>query len=222
MQNETPFFEFRGPFGVPVQINPSLIMLFVIIVVIGGGNDILWSLTFFIMLVISIFLHELGHAWGYLIQGLPVRNITLHGGGGYCQGVHSATPYEEELVVAMGPIVNLILWAVCGLISEFAPADSYEIAMVLSYLGYFATLNLYLAIFNLIPVHPLDGGKLFHLFAMRLTSYEIATRISGAVGTVLSVLWIPAALWFYFTNGWFLFFFPSIIMHYNMFRNKRA
>ena len=44
-------------------------------------------------------LHEMGHAWGALVQGVPVRRIMLHGGGGFCERARSATAREDELIV---------------------------------------------------------------------------------------------------------------------------
>lgn len=218
MFSNKPIYQFKGPFGVPVQIDSSFSMLFIMLVVLGGGSDILWSLTFFAMLTVSIFLHELGHAWGNLVQGQPVRRIVMHGGGGFCERMKSCAPREEELIVAMGPIVNLVLWAASGLTAEFVIPSSSRTAIV--YAEYFGHLNLMLAIFNLIPVHPLDGGKLFQLGLMRIFSNSTATKVSGAVGMVLSALWIPAAILFFITYGWVLFFFPSIALHYQMFKNK--
>jgi len=63
----------------------------------------------------SIFLHELGHAWGTIVQGIPVRRIMIYGGGGFCERSRSASVKQRELIVAMGPIVNLVIWAFASL-----------------------------------------------------------------------------------------------------------
>jgi hypothetical protein len=75
----------------------------------GEGAD--FSATLPCCLVGSIFLHELGHAWGATVQGVPVRRIVINGGGGFCEQARSATRRQDELIVAMGPIVNLTIWA---------------------------------------------------------------------------------------------------------------
>ena len=141
----------------------------------------------------------------------------LYGGGGFCERKVSASRYQQEFIVAMGPIVNLTLWAVASLI---APAISDpEIGWVIDTIAW---TNLFLAIFNLIPVHPLDGGKLFELILLRLMPPRVAIRISGAVGFVLAILWIPAMIFSYLTVGLFLIFVPPVLMHWNMMRHADA
>ena len=92
----------------------------------------------------------------------------------------------------------------------------------LYYIWLFGYLNLILFAFNMIPVQPLDGGKLFHLVMLRLMSPDLAQRITGMVGLVLSVAWIPAMIGLFYFHGWFLFFIPSIAAHYRMMRGTPA
>ena len=89
-----------------------------------------------------------------------------------------------------------------------------------SYLMLFARLNLALFVFNLLPVHPLDGGKLSHLFLLRFLPQSSAMRIAGAVGLVFAVLWWPALIYVYITYGWLLLFAPPIAYHYHMARGE--
>ena len=215
--SENPIFEFRGPWGVPIQVGGSLMLLALIFVPLGGSSDMLfYGLISFGMLIASIFLHELGHAWGCLIQGIPVRRIMLYGGGGFCERSASATPYEEELIVAMGPIVNLVIWAVASLLAPMM-ADP-TMAWALYWLG---QMNLFLALFNLLPVMPLDGGKLFQLLLMRFMPPFAATRLAGWIGLFMTVLWIPMMIWVYFTLGFVLFFIPPFGLHVQMTRATR-
>ena len=216
--NDNPIYEFRGPFGVPVQIGGSFILLFFVFVSFNHGpREMMYDLAFLGLLVGSIFLHELGHAWGCLIQNVPVRRIMIYGGGGFCERTRSATRYEQELIVAMGPIVNLVIWAVASLSLPFLTANgSYgNLAWTLETLAY---INIFLAIFNLLPVHPLDGGKLFQLLLMRFLKPSSATRISGGVGLLFSVLWIPMMVFTYTQFGLVLFFIPPFGLHLQMLR----
>lgn len=217
-QDSNPIFEFRGPWGVPVQIGASLILLFLLIVDFGGGPvSLAYGLMFFAILIGSIFLHELGHAWGCLIQGVPVSRIMIFGGGGFCEQSRSATKYEQELIVAMGPIVNLVIWALASLVSPYI--DDPEIGWAIDTIAY---VNLFLAILNLLPAHPLDGGKLFQLFLHRILPAAAAVRISGAVGLIISLLWIPAMAWMFVNLGLLLLFFPSPIVHWHMLMGRTA
>ena len=212
--NESPIIEFRGLFGVPVQVGSSILILILIFVGFGGSAASLpYDLALVAMLVGSIYLHELGHAWGCLVQGVPVRRIVIYGGGGFCEHARSPGQYEQELIVAMGPIVNFTIWALASLAVPYM--ESWVMIWALSWL---ALINLFLGLFNLLPVHPLDGGKLFQLLLLRFLPARTATRISGGVGVVFAVLWIPLALWLFFTIGLILFFFPSIRLHMQMLR----
>lgn len=212
--SDKPIGELAGPWGVPIQFGGSLFLLFLVFVNFAAGPQVmLYDLMFFLILVTSIFLHELGHAWGALIQGIPVRRIMIFGGGGFCEYAKAATPRERELMVAMGPIVNAVLWAVFSLLSQLI--SDPEINWVFETI---ATVNFYLLIFNLIPVQPLDGGKLFVLFLYRYLNENWAVRISGFVGLVLCLLWIPAMLLGFAAFGFLLMFLPSIKMHWRMFR----
>ncbi|NNE78859.1 MAG: hypothetical protein HKN18_01180 [Silicimonas sp.] len=213
-----PIFEFRGPWGVPIQFGASIFILAIILIDFSGTpRSFAFDLMFFGILIGSIFLHELGHAWGALIQGVPVRRIMLYGGGGFCEHTRSATRHEQELIVAMGPIVNLALWAIAGLIAPMIsdPETKWVFQTI-------AWVNGFLAILNMVPVHPLDGGKLFELLLHRLLPPDLAIRISAGVGLVLSVLWVPVMVLWFMTSGVALLFLPSIRLHWEMLRRQGA
>lgn len=215
--NDTPIATFRGPWGIPVQIGGSIIILPLIFIGFGGGAaTLVYDLIFVAILIVSIFLHELGHAWGCVVQGVPVRRIMIHGGGGFCEHARSPDYRQQELIVAMGPIVNLAIWAVASLA---APAMTPGVAAWAVY--WLGLINLFLALFNMLPVHPLDGGKLFQLLLLRFLPSGTATRVSGGVGLAVALLWIPGMLWLFFSVGLVLFFFPSIRMHWQMLQVAR-
>lgn len=175
--------EVRGPWGVPIQFGASIMILPLIFIDFGGTpRTFAFDLMFLAILLGSIFLHELGHAWGNLIQGIPVGRILLHGGGGLCSYKRSASRRERELVVAMGPIVNLALWATASLAAPLI--GDPELGWAVETLAW---VNIYLAVFNLMPVQPLDGGKLLELMLHRLLPPAAATRIAGAVGLLVVV-----------------------------------
>jgi len=209
-------YEFRGVFGVPVQIGSSILLLVFLFLSFGSSGAQLFYNAIFLGLVLgSIYLHELGHAWATLIQGIPVRRIMIYGGGGFCERTRSANARQDELIVAMGPIVNLTIWAVASLVWPYMPEGILMWAVNL-----LAWINLFLAIFNMIPVQPLDGGKLFHLLLLRFMSPGMATRIAGGVGLVIAVLWIPAMILAYIKLGFLLFFIPPISLHWQMLRRQ--
>lgn len=205
-------FAFRGPWGVPVEVNASLLLLPLLLLDFSAtSREFAFDLMFFLILVGSIYLHELGHAWGCLIQGVPVKRVVLHCAGGFCERTRSATRYEQELIVAMGPIVTLTLWAIAGLIAPFI-ADP-EIAWVFWTIS---SLNGFLALLNLMPVNPLDGGKLFSLLMHRLFRPRAAIFVSAAVGLICAVAWVPMTIYGYLQFGFVLFFLPSVALHWRM------
>ena len=221
--------EFRGPWGVPIQIDSSLLLLLGFLVYMSLGPGFLYGVVFAAILLGSILLHELGHAWGCLIQGIGVRRVVLHGGGGFCEQVSSAGRRESELILAAGPLVNLGLWALSGIVSwlliatvgkdAFESAFFWDVIWAIQITGW---INLLLFALNMLPLQPLDGGRLLHLALLRILPVEPAARVTGAIGLVLSVAWFPAAIWFYVNYGFILFFVPSIALHYRMMRGDLA
>lgn len=214
MLSEKVLFEFRGPFGTPVQIGNSVIMLgFLILMVNGGMAGIVPAAIFFALLMGSIFAHEMGHAWGCHIQGIPVRRVMLFGGGGFCEPARSTNRHQDELIVAMGPIVNLTIWAVGSL-----AVNHLGYGVLTPIVAQLAFLNLLLAIFNLLPVMPLDGGRLLQLILMRFMAPRSATKLAGGIGLIMCALWVPVLIMGFVLMGFVLFFFPSFKLHLQMWR----
>lgn len=210
-----PLFRFYGPWGVPVEIGVSIIFLPIILMdFTASAAGFAYDAMFLLILLGSIFLHELGHAWGCLIQGVPVKRIVLYCGGGFCERSRSATRHEQELIVAMGPIVTLVLWAGAGLIAPFI--SDPEIAWVFWTIS---GVNGFLAVLNLLPVNPLDGGKLFALTMYRLMRPKYAMAISATVGLFCAFIWVPLMLYGFVTFGFVLFFVPSLGLHWQMLKD---
>lgn len=235
LRSETPIFAFRGPMGVRVEVSGSIIFLALIFVGVSATSteDLMRGAMLFAIVVTSIFAHEFGHAWGAKVQGVKVEKVVLHGGGGYCQ--HAATGRDKAgFIVAMGPVVNLALWAISSLIVYYIVAGLEEEAAanltpneaaldallwklrVAEACDMFAKINLVLFALNMVPVQPLDGGRLLHLGLLRVFPQPTALRVAGAVGLVFAVIWFPAMLLLYFSMGWILLFFPAIGIHWRM------
>lgn len=213
----SPIFQVRGPWAVPVEVNASIVLLPLILIDFSGSpQSLAYDVMFVVILLGSIFLHEVGHAWGCLVQNIPVKRIVMYGGGGWCERSRSASRYEQELIVAMGPIVNLFLWAAAGLIAPLI--SDPETAWVFWTIS---SVNGFLAVLNLLPVNPLDGGKLFALGMRRLFRAQTAMLISAIVGLVCAVLWVPVMVYGFINFGFILFFVPSVAVHWRMLRQAR-
>ena len=154
----------------------------------GGARPAYWlaaALTALIFFV-SILVHELGHSWVALRHGIPIRGITLFVFGGLAQiGREPATPAAEFRIALAGPLTSL------GLAGLFAAAwfVTREITLVAGAAFWLARINLMVALFNLVPGFPLDGGRLLRAVAWHWTgSFDRATHMATVAGRVISTL----------------------------------
>lgn len=165
---------------------------------------------------VSIILHELGHTLVARAFGLPIRSITLFvfGGVAEMEGEPKA-PLTELLMAIAGPIVSVLLGlAFLALAALVPPTAPPEYAGVLHYLG---VLNLALAIFNMAPAFPLDGGRVLRALIWLFTADALrATRIAARSGEVIGIIMIAlgavaaltshlvGGLW-WVVLGWFIY-----------------
>ena len=215
MFNDKAIARFRGPWGVPIEIGSSLPLL-ILIILMANGSPSLFVISFVVVIIASIFLHELGHAWGCIVQGIPVTRVMIYGGGGFCLPARAPSHREDELIVAMGPIVNIALWALASLSTPLVEGGALSVI-----LWQIKVVNVALFGLNMLPVQPLDGGKLLHLALLRFMPPLPALKITGFVGLIISILWIPAMVMVWFSLGFFILFMPKIGLHWAMFRAKR-
>lgn len=160
---------------------------------------ILTSLLFFS----SIFLHELAHSFVALAKGIPVRSITLFVFGGVAQiGKEPDRPLTEFQIAIAGPITSAVLALAFGLISHLAE-DQLEHVAALG--GWLASINLMLALFNLVPGFPLDGGRILRAVLWHVTgSFSKATRIAAGSGQTVGYALIVGGIWTGLVTGnWF-------------------
>jgi Zn-dependent protease/CBS domain-containing protein len=166
-----------------------------------------------IMLFVSVLLHELGHSVIAMHYKIPVRSITLFIFGGVAQiGAEPPSAAAEFWIAIAGPIVSFALAAFFSLLQPaFAGA-----AALLALAKYLAYINGTLALFNLIPGFPLDGGRVFRAIVWGVTrSLHRATLVAANVGRGIAFLFIIVGVWQMFTGnfgsglwiafiGWFL------------------
>jgi Zn-dependent protease len=141
----------------------------------------------------SLLAHELGHAFTSLDRGIPVVGITLFALGGVTESTREARRARDEFViVGVGPFISLVLAAVFGLAyTAAAPAQPFAVV-----LGYLAWANLLLAIFNLVPGYPLDGGRLLRSILWAVTGNpHRSTRWAARVGQVFAVALAGLGVW---------------------------
>lgn len=133
----------------------------------------------------SVLVHELGHAIAARLYGVPTKGITLWFLGGVAQLEDMPRARGAEAVVAIvGPITSALLAGLFALTVGWVPLPD-TIAFVVAYL---AVMNTALAIFNLLPALPLDGGRVLRSLLAIPMSRERATAIAGAISRLVAVV----------------------------------
>jgi len=168
---------------------------------------ILTSLLFFA----SVITHELAHSILAIRNNIPVKEITLFVFGGVSQITKEATSPRAELLIAIvGPLTSLALAGIFyGLYLLLAGTQQILAASSMQWL---ALINVILAVFNLIPGFPLDGGRIFRALVWQRThDYHRATRIATKVGQGIAYAFIAGGIALIFAlqlwlNGMWLIF----------------
>jgi Zn-dependent protease len=152
------------------------------------------SLLFFA----SVVAHELAHSLVGKAYGVPVKSITLFIFGGIAQMTREAScPGAEFRMAAAGPVCSLVIGGLFYLILLVTPVTE-PISIMIQWL---AIINVALAVFNLIPGFPLDGGRVLRSFLWRTSgNYMHSTRIATQVGRGVGYLFIAGGIAIIFTQ----------------------
>jgi Zn-dependent protease len=186
-------------FGIELQIHPSwLISLFIlsyyayidiapsVVRPDSEGARLLVALLFAILIAVCIVAHELSHSLVARVYGLPVKRITLFAFGGVSQIEREAPHPRAEFSIALaGPLSSVVIACVLAGISRVIHPAHSRLPGLWGQLG---ALNMYLALFNLIPAFPMDGGRVLRSGLWALGSRARATRWAVAVGRSFAML----------------------------------
>ena len=202
--------------GISVYVHATFLLLIAWLALIGWtqGHDarsVVNGIIFILALFVCVVLHEVGHALAAKHYGIGTRDITLLPIGGVSRLERMPEAPQQELWVALaGPAVSLgisvvlflLLWAVG------APISISQIAQMASRPGVFAFVeqlmfaNLVLAVFNLLPAFPMDGGRVLRALLGRYMDHARATRVAATVGQGMALLFGLLGL---LTNPFLLF-----------------
>ena len=236
-------FRVATIFGIEIRLHLSLLVIFVLVtyslarVMLPGWHPDwsavqLWSTSLIasVLFFASLLAHELSHSLVAIAHGIKVPRITLFLFGGMAEIENEApTPKIEFLMAGAGPLMSLFLGFLFLSIAEWlAPPDLIleglaeganplaELSSAASIALWLGSINLILAIFNLVPGFPLDGGRLFRAALWwRHGDYRRATERAAAVGKGFGWLLVAVGAFQVFSGdplgglwliliGWFL------------------
>jgi len=160
----------------------------------SGGSSAAWTSVIFILLVfLCVLLHEFGHIFTARIFGVVTPDVVLLPIGGVARLERiPEKPMEEFLIAIAGPLVNIVIAGLLLTIggadvssnAAFAGLDNTKIPMV----DKLAAVNLFLAIFNLIPAFPMDGGRVLRAALSARLGFVRATEIAASIGQFAAFL----------------------------------
>lgn len=210
-------FDIGRWFGFPIRIDYSWFIVFAMVLWtfatwefparLPGQTDQVYGLmgvSAALLLFLSVLLHELAHSAVARTTGISVERITLFIFGGVAEMSSEASrPRDEFAVTAAGPVSSFILAAMFFGLARLA-LDAGVAAPVVVVSEFVGVLNLALAIFNLIPAFPLDGGRLLRSVLWKITgSLSRATRWATLAGRAFG--WLLIAHGMYHVIGGRLF-----------------
>lgn len=137
-------------------------------------------------LFVSVGIHELGHSWAAMRYGIRTESITLWILGGLASLSEMPKEWTREFSIAIaGPITSFLVAGVCLLGVTAVPSSAPVLVFVV---GWLAVTNVILAVFNLVPAFPMDGGRILRATLASRLSYTNATRVAARIGTIFAVL----------------------------------
>ncbi|MDG5757811.1 CBS domain-containing protein [Natronococcus sp. A-GB1] len=204
-------FRIGSLFGIPIKLDLTFLLvlpLFAYLIgvqiepvtvilndVLGAGIDVgavtggalPWILGFAaaVGLFVGVVLHELGHSLTAQRYGFPIDSITLWLFGGIAALSEMPEDWRQEFTIAIaGPIVSVLVGVASYVLFLVTPEAFGGARFVL---GYLAVLNVALAIFNMIPAFPMDGGRILRALLARGRSYAQATQQAASIGKMFAI-----------------------------------
>lgn len=212
--------------GIEIRIDPSWSVIAFLIAysfflvldlefaAMSTGSMIVLAGVMAVIFFVSVLLHELAHSWVAVARGVEVESITLFLFGGATKAdLETEDPSDELMIAVVGPLTSLAIAGALWLTAVTFGSGTIG-GFVAGRLGW---INLALAIFNLVPGFPLDGGRVLRSLVWRRTGDIVrATRVAARGGQlvgyglitlgVLEILFLGAlvgGLWL-IAIGWFL------------------
>lgn len=215
--SDIPFMRVSG---IRVAVDWTLVVVFLLLVLsLGAGVFPIWhpdwssGLSFTmavlgaLLFVASVLAHEMAHALVGRARGVPVEHVTLHVFGGIAHLEREPSSWRTELLTAVvGPITSFLLAGIgIGFVSlatrdipvdpDFPLAAMMALSPATTLFLWVGQVNLMLALFNLIPGFPLDGGRLLRALIWGASgNLRLATRVASQAGRFFGWVFIFAGL----------------------------
>lgn len=202
-------------FGVSLRLNYSWFVIFAVVTWSltanyfpavfpdwGLGLSLLAGVITSLLFFGSVLAHELMHSVVGNALGIPIRQITLFIFGGVAQmSEEPKRPKDEFRMAIAGPLTSLaigaVFWAIYFLVDE-----GWEFPIAVSY--WLGLINVFLAVFNLIPGFPLDGGRVLRsILWWRNQNLLSATKTASNIGRAVGFLFIVGGAFLFFQGLWF-------------------
>lgn len=187
--------------GIPIEINYSWLLIFVLITInlayrwfpftipgLPASIYYILGTVSAVSLFLCVLAHELSHSLAARRAGSEVKKIVLHVFGGISFiNEENYTPWIEFRVAMAGPLLSIFLGIFFWGLRKLIFTEPHTIAFAI--LTYLYFINLSLAIFNLIPAFPLDGGRVLRsLLALRMKDFLKATKWASRIGVAFAFL----------------------------------
>lgn len=177
--------------GIPIFLD----MMFVLLLIVfsypyftsGDSQIISAGLIIVAGVLVSILLHELGHAFAGRLFGVRVTHIELTPLGGLAHFERALPPsvLARTVISLAGPAANLVLWIGLERLANAGIGLDHEM-LALTLLS-LAGINFYLLVFNLLPAYPLDGGHTLDALLGGVLRYDWAVRIVASLGLLVAL-----------------------------------
>lgn len=190
-------------FGIKVYIHWTFWLLAIYVAMANlnkGFFGMLSALGFVFAIFGCVFLHEMGHALAAKWFRVPTLDITLLPIGGVARmGELTRSPAVELVVALAGPMVNVAIALMLMLGISIGASYAQVSAKGIDSIGPWEQLllaNVALALFNMLPSFPMDGGRVLRSLLAMIMPYSLATVYTSRVGQVMAVLMFFASIYF--------------------------
>jgi Zn-dependent protease len=194
--------------GIPIRVHLTFLLLLVWLI-LGAEAGAPWQEVLFVMSIFGcVLLHELAHALTAKQFGVKTRDITLYPFGGIAAILKQPTPKAEVAIAIAGPLTNLLIAALLFWWINFPPLND-DTHRTFSFSEKLIISNLAIALFNLLPALPMDGGRVLRatlaLFRVK-NATMIAARISQGICLMLAMAALPTGQPMLFVIAFVIFF----------------